>query len=152
MFERSTFVILRYSSEMSDRVYATAAERARVAVREGHSAIVDAVFMRPDHRRAIEGVAADMSLPFIGIWLEARESILIARTEERRNDPSDADADVIRLQHRQQTGVMTWHRVDASGSSQIVLDSAMKHVQGHMRGGNNTPPADAGASPSSLHG
>jgi aminoglycoside phosphotransferase family enzyme len=36
-----------YSSEMSERVYATVAERARLTIREGQSAIVDAVFARP---------------------------------------------------------------------------------------------------------
>ena len=84
------------------RVYATAAERARATIREGHSAIVDAVFARLTDREDIERVAAEMSVPFVGIWLEAPESMLIARTEKRRNDPSDADADVIRMQHRQQ--------------------------------------------------
>ena len=58
-------------------------------------------YARPADRQAIERVAADMSVPFVGIWLEAPEATLIARTEQRRNDPSDADADVIRLQHRQ---------------------------------------------------
>ena len=42
-----------------------------------------------------------MSVPFVGIWLEAPESTLVARAEQRRNDASDADADVIRIQHRQ---------------------------------------------------
>jgi aminoglycoside phosphotransferase family enzyme/predicted kinase len=127
----------RYSPEMSNRVYATAVERARAAVRHGHSAIVDAVFARPDDRRAIERVAADVSVPFIGLWLEAPESMLITRTEGRRNDASDADAGIIRTQHRQGTDVMTWHRVGAATSSEIVLDYALKYVQKHLRGGGN---------------
>ena len=81
-----------YSSEMSERVYATVAERAKLTIREGHSAIVDAVYARPGDRQAIEHVAADVAVPFVGIWLEAPEATLIARVEQRRNDPSDADA------------------------------------------------------------
>ena len=65
-----------------------------------------------------------MSVPFVGVWLEAPEAMLIARTEQRRDDASDADADVIRIQHRQGTGVMTWHRVEAASSSEIVLQDA----------------------------
>ena len=102
-----------YSSEMSERVYATVAERARLTIREGHSAIVDAVYARPADRQAIEHVAAEMAVPFVGIWLEAPEATLIARAEQRRNDASDADADVIRLQHAQQTGTMSWRRIEA---------------------------------------
>jgi aminoglycoside phosphotransferase family enzyme/predicted kinase len=115
-----------YSPEISARVYATAAERARATVLAGHSAIVDAVFARPHDRQAIERVAADHSVPFVGIWLEAPEPILVARTERRRHDPSDADADVVRLQHRQPLGDMTWHRVEASSSPEIVMDRATR--------------------------
>ena len=124
-----------YSAEMSDRVHATAAERARTTVRGGHSAIVDAVFARPGDRQAIERVAVDRSVPFVGVWLEAPEAMLVARTERRRHDPSDADADVVRLQHRQPIGVMTWHRVEASSSSEIVVDHARRLVQRQVRGG-----------------
>ncbi len=118
-----------YSSEMSERVYATIAERARLTIREGHSAIVDAVYARSGDREAIEHVAADMAVPFVGIWLEAPEATLIARVEHRRNDASDADAAVILLQHRQGTGVMTWHRVEALRSPDVVLQHASKYVQ-----------------------
>jgi aminoglycoside phosphotransferase family enzyme/predicted kinase len=118
-----------YSSEISERVYATVAERAKMTVREGHSAIVDAVYARPGDRRAIEHVAADMSVPFIGIWLEAPVGTLVTRTEQRHNDPSDANAEVIRMQHQQGTGAMTWHRVEASRSPELVLEYATKYVQ-----------------------
>jgi aminoglycoside phosphotransferase family enzyme/predicted kinase len=131
-----------YSPEMSERVYATTAERARATLRGGHSAIVDAVFARPADRQAIERVAADMSVPFIGLWLEAPEPTLAARTEQRRNDPSDADADVIRMQHRQGTGLMTWHRVEASGSPEIVLEYATQYVLRHVPGSLNARIAD----------
>ena len=104
---------------------------------------------RPADRQAIERVAADMSVPFIGLWLEAPEPTLAARTEQRRNDPSDADADVIRMQHRQGTGLMTWHRVEASGSPEIVLEYARQYVQRHMPGILDARIADAPAPRSS---
>jgi uncharacterized protein len=127
-----------YSSEVSERVYATVAERAKVTVREGHTAIVDAVYARPPDRHAIERVAADLSVPFVGIWLDAPESTLIARVEQRREDVSDADADVIRLQHAQQPGAMTWHSVEASMSSEAVLERAARHVHERVPGALNT--------------
>jgi aminoglycoside phosphotransferase family enzyme/predicted kinase len=118
-----------YSSEMSERVYAAVAERARLTIRSGQSAIVDSVYARPGDRQAIEHVAADVAVPFVGLWLEAPEDTLIARAERRRNDASDADAAVIRLQHRQGAGTMTWRRVEASGSPDVVLQYASKYVQ-----------------------
>ena len=118
-----------YSSEMSERVYSTAAERAGATIRGGHSAIVDAVYARPGDRQAIERVAADAAAPFVGIWLDAPEAILIARAEQRHHDASDADAAVIRLQHRDGTEPIGWHRVEASGPRGVVLEDASKHVR-----------------------
>lgn len=126
-----------YSSEASERVYATLAERARQTIRAGHSAVVDAVYGRPRDREIIERVAAAAALPFVGLWLDAPESTLIARVEQRRNDPSDADADVIRMQHVQQTGVVNWHRLDASMPADAVLQSATSCVQEQVRDAMN---------------
>jgi predicted kinase len=103
-----------YSSQVSERVSATLAERAAVTVREGHSAVVDAVYARASDRQAIEEVATAASVPFIGLWLDAPEPVLIARAERRRNDPSDADAPVIRMQREkaqvQSGGAGSTHR------------------------------------------
>ncbi len=117
-----------YSPEMSERVYAAAAERARLIIRQGHSAIVDAVYARPGDRQEIERVAADASVPFAGIWLEAPEATLVARVEERRHDPSDADAAVVRLQHAQHTGAIGWRRIDASMAPEAVLEHAAAYL------------------------
>jgi predicted kinase len=77
-----------YSSPVSEEVYATLAEHAARVVGAGHSVVVDAVYARPADRAAIEQVAAAAGVPFIGLWLEAPEPVLIARTGRRRNDPS----------------------------------------------------------------
>jgi predicted kinase len=115
------------------RVYATIAERAGLTVRGGHSAIVDAVYGRPADRQAIERVAADLSVPFVGLWLDAAESTLISRVGERRNDPSDADAGIIHLQRAQPTGRIDWHRLDASMPAEAVLQCATTCVREHVR-------------------
>ena len=90
-------------------------------VRSGHSAIVDAVHANPADRQAIGRLARDASVPFIGLWLEAPETVLIERTKRRRLDPSDADETVIRTQHSQDIGAIDWHRIDASLPAESVL-------------------------------
>ena len=91
--------------------------------------VADAVFARPADRDLIEQVAAAAGVPFIGVWLDAPESVLIARTEQRRGDASDADAAVVRLQRSQDTGPIRWCRLDASGSTADVLSSTLKQVR-----------------------
>ena len=118
-----------YSSQMSARVYATLAERAALVIRGGHSAIVDAVYAREADRQAIEQVAAAASVPFVGLWLDAPESVLVTRTEQRRNDPSDADAEVIRMQRAQPSGHIGWCRLDAALPTAGVLSGATDRVR-----------------------
>jgi hypothetical protein len=120
-----------YSTHVSERVYATLAERAAVTVRGGHSAVVDAVYARASDRQVIEQVAAAASVPFIGLWLEASESVLIARTEQRRNEPSDADANVIRTQRAQDAGEIGY-RIDASLPAASVLSRATDRVRDRL--------------------
>lgn len=118
-----------YTPEMSERVYAAAGERAEQILRQGHSAIVDAVYARPADREAIERVAATLEVPFVAIWLEAPEATLVARVDRRRGDVSDADADVIRAQLAQEAGAPGWERIDAALSAPDVLEHAASHVR-----------------------
>jgi hypothetical protein len=113
-----------YSADVSRRVYAAVADRAGQTVRQGHSAIVDAVYARPADRDHIEAVAAAAAVPFVGLWLDAPESTLIERVAGRTNDPSDADADVIRMQRTEELGAISWHRLDAAMPSDAVLRAA----------------------------
>jgi uncharacterized protein len=113
-----------YTPHISERVYADLAERAAQVLRGGHSVIMDAVFALPGDRRAIEQVAVAASVPFIGLWLDAPEPVLVERAAQRRNDPSDADAAVVRMQRNQDTGDLSWHRIDASVAVQAVLSAA----------------------------
>lgn len=117
-----------YSEGVSQRVYDTLIDHARTAIGSGHSAIVDAVYALPALRQAIERVAADASVPFVGCWLDAPESTLVARVEGRHDDPSDADAVVIRRQQAQGPGPISWHRIDGSQAPEKVVDAVARAV------------------------
>jgi hypothetical protein len=113
-----------YRPEVTQQVYASLADRAAQVIRTGHAAIVDAVYARADDRETIERVAAAVDVPFAGLWLDAPEAALIARVNARRDDPSDADAEVIRRQIAGQTGAIGWRRVDASHAADEVKRNA----------------------------
>ncbi len=87
-----------YAPDISARVYALMAERARLLLSAGHSVIADAVFALPQERAQIEEAARGLAVPFSGVWLTAPEAILEARVAARREDPSDADGKVIQRQ------------------------------------------------------
>ncbi len=87
-----------YQSEVSDRVFAEVADKARRLLAAGHAVIADGVYGRPEQREAIAAVAAAAGVPFDGLWLTAPEAVLEARVEARRDDASDADVKVVRMQ------------------------------------------------------
>jgi len=133
-----------YSADVSGRVYSTMAEQAGLALRGGHSVIADAVHARAADRRAIEQVAAANSTPFVGLWLEAPQPTLIDRTARRRNDASDADATVVRMQRAGDTGEIRWSRLDASAPAEDVLTAAVEHVREGAHETLNAATGDAG--------
>jgi uncharacterized protein len=116
-----------YTPEVSQRVYAATAEQAHLVLQAGHSAIVDAVFARPEDRDALAGVARSAGVPFIGLWLDAPRSVLIHRAETRSSDVSDADTAVVSVQAARNVGPIAWRRLDAQRSADAVLEEAM-HV------------------------
>jgi aminoglycoside phosphotransferase family enzyme/predicted kinase len=117
-----------YTPEMTRRVYQTLVTRANSIVRAGHDVIVDAVFADRSNRDDIGRVAREASVPFVGLWLDAPESLLRDRVGRRRLDVSDADEGVVGTQLARDTGVIDWRRVDASGEPKAVLAQAAKTI------------------------
>jgi predicted kinase len=114
-----------YTEAISKRVYDTLSTQAGTVVQQGYSAILDAVFARSSDRRAVEGIAQIAGVPFVGLWLNAPEFVLLTRAQHRlADDPSDADAEVIRQQLGKDVGPIAWRRIDASVSAEHVLREA----------------------------
>lgn len=119
-----------YSPEANRRVYDGLIERARQLLAMAHSVIVDAVLVDPADRMAFEQVAAAAGAPFTGLWLDAPEAVLVDRVDRRRNDASDADAAVVRMQRRRDPGAMTWPRIDTARPAADVLARALQIIEG----------------------
>jgi aminoglycoside phosphotransferase family enzyme/predicted kinase len=110
-----------YSPAVTARVYAVIADKARRAVAAGHSAIVDAVFARPQERVVMARSAQALGVPFHGLFLDADLATRLARVGARSRDASDADAAVARTQGSYDLGALDWTRVDASGTPEETL-------------------------------
>jgi len=87
-----------YAPDVSEQVYKTARTQAAQHLAQGWPVIADAVFDRPEDRTALERVAADAGVGFIGVWLEAPHAALAARVSARTGDPSDATVAVLATQ------------------------------------------------------
>jgi len=107
-----------YTPEASGKVYAAMIERARQALRVGHSAILDAVFAKPEERQMAEALAREMGVPFEGLWLEVPKEVAQARVAGRGADASDATPAVVERQFGFDLGEIGWRRLDASASNE----------------------------------
>ncbi|SHO59867.1 hypothetical protein SAMN02745172_00093 [Pseudoxanthobacter soli DSM 19599] len=113
-----------YRPGVSRTVYSRLFKEAATVARAGHSVVVNAVFDRAEDRDAVEAAAHAAGVPFLGLWLDAPEAVLIDRVEHRSGDPSDADATVVRAQATHSTGEIKWTRIDASMDAASVVAAA----------------------------
>lgn len=122
-----------YTREASARVYAELHRQARIVLAAGASVVADAVCAHAEERGGLRQIAADMNVPFRGLWLTAPADTLIARVTARRNDASDATADVVRAQIAWVSGEpgAGWTAIDARGTPEATLDNA-RHALGDL--------------------
>jgi aminoglycoside phosphotransferase family enzyme/predicted kinase len=109
-----------YSLEMTEEVYARLARRAGTILASGWSVVAEATFSSREERDRIQRVAEDAGVAFSGIWLGADPDTLRERIEDRRNDVSDADVEVLERQLRAGPGAMPWIEIDAHGRVENV--------------------------------
>jgi len=113
-----------YTDDVTARVYAALADKARRIVAAGHSVIVDAVFARPQERATIAAAAKSANFALRGLFLTADLATRVGRVGTRARDASDADASVARAQERFDLGALEWTPIDASGAPEATLSQA----------------------------
>ncbi len=113
-----------YGAAVTAEVYRELGERAAMALGAGYAAVIDAVALREEERRAFAAVAAKAGVPFTGLWLDTPAETMHARIGARQADASDATAAVLQQQLQSDPGMLDWVRVDASGSPEQTLATA----------------------------
>ncbi len=107
-----------YTPMASAHTYDACLAEARQVLETGFPVVLDAVFAKPEERAAAEALAAELGVPFHGLWLEAPLHIMRERVEKRRHNASDATPEVIEAQSGYDLGHIQWQRVDSSGSKE----------------------------------
>ncbi|NLG77667.1 MAG: AAA family ATPase [Xanthomonadaceae bacterium] len=124
-----------YTLEFNDRTYAHLSDCARDCLYGGTSVIVDAAFLKARERDAFRALAQSLNVPFAIVSCSADPETLAARIASRRdarNDPSDADEDVMRRQ------LETMERLSDEERAYVIEidtrnDDALEHVLSEVK-------------------
>ncbi|MEM7750720.1 MAG: AAA family ATPase, partial [Pseudomonadota bacterium] len=135
-----------YTSQASHNVYRRLCNRAEMALRAGHSVVVDAVFLEPMHRRWIEKVALRCGCKFLGLWLEAEQDQMIERVTNREFDASDADGDVVRRQLKIFDYNACWSPIDTRGSAEAAVSQVRHVIQTNFPSASSSASSNASSS------
>ena len=105
-----------YAPEVTREVYRRIDEKARRGLQAGQAVLLDATFSAARERKAASAIAAELGVPFDGLFLDASVGTRVARVSGRRADASDADAEVARRQRAEPLAERGWRALDAEGS------------------------------------
>lgn len=110
-----------YTTEITKKVYAALERMACKCLAAGHSVVIDAVCARAEEREAFEALAMAVECHFAGVWLQAPLPTRLERIARRKDDPSDANADVAQKQERYDLFDIEWPQVEADRDLETVL-------------------------------
>jgi aminoglycoside phosphotransferase family enzyme/predicted kinase len=117
-----------YSPEVTREVYRRLIDKARVALRSGQSAVLDATFATAWERKAAAGAAAEVGVAFSGLFLDAPLETRLKRIALRLADASDADADVASRQTAEPLGERGWAALAATGNVEESANLALARL------------------------
>jgi aminoglycoside phosphotransferase family enzyme/predicted kinase len=106
-----------YTGEVTARTYDVLLAEAAAMLRAGRTVVLDATFLDPALRGRVARLAADLGVPFEGVWLQAPAEVLEARVAARVGDASDATVQTLRDQLARDPGAMDWTLIDAAAPS-----------------------------------
>ncbi len=118
-----------YSADVSREVYRRIDDKARRALRAGHSVVLDATFASAGDRAAAAHAAAQTGVSFDGLFLEAPLETRLARLAHRSADASDADARVARAQRADPLRERGWSTIDAAQGLDRAAAAASRRLR-----------------------
>ena len=109
--------------------YARLIDKARRALAAGQSVILDAVYGMSHERQAAAQLAADLAVPFIGLWLAAPLAARLKRIGRRSGDASDADAAIAARQSAETLADPGWTKLDADDGLAAAVTAARRKLK-----------------------
>jgi predicted kinase len=132
-----------YSREITERTYAALVDEAGSWLRRGKPVVLDASFLKRDHREAALRLAFEHDAAFLALECEANEATIIDRLSDRQGAErvvSDGRWEIYRSQQENRDPVDelptgTHVTLDTTAPLQSLVDEALKEVVAQLAGG-----------------
>jgi uncharacterized protein len=126
--ETARLPVSAYAGEVTGDVYRRLIDKARIALRAGQAAVLDATFATASQRQAAAAMAAEVGVAFAGLFLDAPLATRLKRIASRTADASDADAGVASRQTAEPIGERGWVELAAAGSLDETTSLALARL------------------------
>lgn len=108
-------------------VYDVLRQQAQTALSVGSVVIIDALFHNEKERKKVESLAQKMSVPFVGLWIEAPLDVRLSRVKTRKRNPSDIrSGEQLEEQLSAHIGVIDWHCINTNRERNDTISAAVK--------------------------
>lgn len=115
-----------HTSAYEQVAYDVLRQQARMALSVGSSVIIDALFYNEKERKAVEELAKELNIPFVGVWIEAPLDIRAERVYSRIRNTSDVhEKATLETQMQLHTGHITWNRIDTDRTREDTIHQAL---------------------------
>ena len=131
-----------YSPAAINRTYDTLADLTRIVLECGYPAIVDATFLKHDHRVRFMSLARELAVPFVILSMRAPASVMEARVARRLAEASDASEATLDVLHGQRADLEALDQeereiaIDVDGETEPDLDALTRRI---LRGRRAAP-------------
>jgi len=127
--ETERLPLAAYDLAATKATYARLIDKARRALAAGQGVVLDAVYAKSSERHAAARLAAELGVPFIGLWLEAPFAARLERIDRRSGDASDADAAIAARQSAEPPAEPGWSSLDAGGGLAATAAAARRKLR-----------------------
>ena len=115
-------------------VYDILRQQAQTALSVGSCVILDALFYNEAERKAVEALAKEKGVPFVGLWMDAPLHVREERVKTRLRNPSDVrEKAQLETQLTIETGPITWHKIMTDGAREKTLQKALSFIRQAIR-------------------
>lgn len=108
-------------------VYDVLRQQAQAALSVGSIVIIDALFHNENERIKVKNLAQKLSVPFVGLWIEAPIEVRLSRVKNRKRNPSDIrNSEQLEEQLLTQIGVVDWDCINTNQERDDTISEVVR--------------------------